>query len=79
MNGRTATCECLPTNRHQRVTAAHPANIPRTPPFVYVRRHVDSSLSCRKTGLRRDFRPEGPPQASDLGKLWISLDFRARM
>jgi hypothetical protein len=29
---------------------------------------------CR-AGLRRDFRPEGPPQASDLGKLWISLDF----
>jgi hypothetical protein len=45
MNGRSATCECLPTNRHQSVTAARPANIPRTPPFVYVRQHVDSSLS----------------------------------
>jgi hypothetical protein len=36
------------------------------------------AAGCR-AGLRRDFRPEGPPQASDLGKLWISLDFRARM
>ena len=32
-----------------------------------------------KTGLRRDFRPGDPTQASDLGKLWISPDFRARM
>lgn len=31
------------------------------------------------TGLRRDFRPGDPTQASDLGKLWISPDFRARM
>jgi hypothetical protein len=32
-----------------------------------------------RTGLRRDFPPEGPPQASDLGKLWITPDFLARM
>ncbi len=31
------------------------------------------------TGLWRDFRLGDPVQASDLGKLWISLDFRPRM
>jgi transposase len=31
------------------------------------------------TGLRRDFPPEDLLQASDLGKLWISPDFRPGM
>jgi hypothetical protein len=29
----------------------HFANIPRTSPFVSVRRHVDKALNCRKTPL----------------------------
>ena len=32
-----------------------------------------------RSGLRRDFRPGNLLQASDLGKLWISPDFRPRM
>jgi hypothetical protein len=36
-------------------------------------------FSGTPTGLRRDFRSGDPPQASDLGKLWISPDFRSRM
>jgi hypothetical protein len=31
------------------------------------------------TGLWRDFRPRDLLQASDLGELWISPDFRPRM
>jgi hypothetical protein len=47
------------------------------------RRHDNAAaalgMPLRLTGLRRDFPLSDLLQASDLGKLWISPDFRPRM